>query len=101
MRKFQTYVLSGAALSGLFVIGSLMHSRDSQAKAATYSTPVAVMNTTSQPAITSGMDDPGRIPYESHQILPTENLPSEPLFSFPAVPPNHRLVVQRVGGVMS
>jgi hypothetical protein len=49
MTKFETYVLSATVLGGLFLAGSLVHSRDSQAKAATYSTPVTVMNTTQTP----------------------------------------------------
>lgn len=64
---------------------------------AQYSSPVRVLNTSSGPAITSTIDDPGRIPYQSSQtaICSGTNVCA---FTFPAVPANHRLVVQRVTG---
>jgi hypothetical protein len=98
MKRLRTYALSAVALGGLFLIGSLMHSRESQAKGA-YSTPVTVMNTTSQPAITSGMDDPGRVPYVSQAALGSQSCQlDECVFNFPSVPAGHRLVVQQLSG---
>jgi hypothetical protein len=56
---------------------------------------VQVTNTTANPVITSRMDDPGRIPYESYVAgdCYTSNLCE---FSFSPVPAGHRLVIQHV-----
>ena len=64
---------------------------------AQFSSPVRVLNTSSGPAITSHIDDPGRIPYQSSQTANCEGM-TQCFFQFPAVPANHRLVVQRVTG---
>lgn len=99
MKKIKTYVLSTMALGGLLLIGSVVRSRDSQAKGA-YSTPVTVMNPSSAPAIGSSIDEPGRAPYVSSVLdLGTAcGLGFECDFSFPAVPAGHRLVIQELSG---
>src|SRR5712692_1142435 len=97
MNKAKRYLSGFAVLAGLFVIGSLMRSPESQAKGS-YSSPVTVLNTSSAPAITSAIDDPGRIAYQSNQFVVTTTSPSAIQFNFPPVPPNHRLVVQHVSG---
>jgi hypothetical protein len=53
---------------------------------------VQVTNTTANPVITSRMDDPGRIPYLS--AVASLGGCNNCLIHFPAVPPNHRLVIQ-------
>ncbi len=100
MRKLKTYTLSVAALGGLFLIGSVMRSRDSQAKGA-YSTPVTVMNTSSAPAIHSSIDDPGRIPYSSLQQALLSSPATSQFFNFPPVPANHRLVITQISGAFN
>ena len=101
MKKIKTYAVSAAALGALFLIGSVMRSRYSQAKAATYSTPVTVMNTSSAPAIGSAIDDPGRIPYSSLQQAFLAAPVSSQFFTFPPVTANHRLVITQVTGALS
>lgn len=99
MKKVKTYVLSAAALGGMFLIGSLMHSHGSEAKGA-YATPVQVMNTSAAPDINSSIDEPGRAPYVS-SVLDLGNscgLGFECDFNFPQVPAGHRLVVQELSG---
>jgi hypothetical protein len=56
---------------------------------AQYSSPVRVMNTSS---------GPGRIPYFSEQSTSLSSPGTQVQIVFPAVPPNHRLVVQRIMG---
>ncbi len=64
---------------------------------AVVATLVQVSNTTANPAITSNMDNPGRVAYQSTQ-LGNEGVATLNGFGvdFPPVPPNHRLVVQHV-----
>jgi hypothetical protein len=59
--------------------------------------PVTVVNPATSPALTSSADDPGRIAYQSHQILNCTGLTNCDIL-FPVVPPGHRLVVQHVVG---
>jgi hypothetical protein len=59
---------------------------------------VQVANTTANPAITSNMDDPGRIAYQA-QIIGTTTancFPGGCAFTFAPVPAGHRLVIQHV-----
>lgn len=66
---------------------------------AQFSSPVKIVNTTSAPAITSRMDDAGRVPYQSafngitacggHNFC---------LNTFPPVPAGHRLVLTQISG---
>ena len=83
----------GAAIAVAGLI-SLFTARRIEAQ---YSAPVKVVNSTSAPAITSVMDDPGRIPYRftMGQVCPNTN-PCN--FLFPQVPAGHRLVVQQLAG---
>jgi hypothetical protein len=99
MNKAKRYVGGFAVLAGLFAIGSLMRSPESQAKGA-YSSPVTVLNTSSAPALASVIDDPGRIAYQAvQQVVPSSDTTFLE-FSFGAVPANHRLVVQHVSGIL-
>jgi hypothetical protein len=99
MKKIKTYALSAVALGGMFLIGSLMHSRGSEAKGA-YASPVQVMNTSAAPAIASSIDEPGRAPYVSSVLDLGKNcgLGFECDFNFTPVPAGHRLVVQEISG---
>jgi hypothetical protein len=65
---------------------------------AQYSSPVKVLNTSSAPAIASVIDDPGRVPYQSSSLVIISPATSSVFTTFPAVPANHRLVVQHVVG---
>src|SRR5260370_35106276 len=65
---------------------------------AQYASPVRVLNTSSGPAITTVIDDPGRIPYLSGQSTNLVGTLPSVTFTFPVVPANHRLVVQRIVG---
>jgi len=65
-----------------------------------------VTNQATNPVPTSDVDNPGRIPYQSTQIASSGgpgacigNLPFCRVF-FPPVPPNHRLVVLHVSGLV-
>jgi hypothetical protein len=92
MRKMKTYVVSAAVLGGLFLIGSLLHSRDSQAKGATYSTPVTVMNTTTNPAGVRDEDSPGRNAFQASLSLSQSGVSGQGL----SIPAGKRLVVDFV-----
>jgi len=58
--------------------------------------PVTVVNPATSPALTSSVDDPGRIAYQTVQE-PQCTLNSCD-FVFPDVPTGHRLVIQHVSG---
>ena len=57
-----------------------------------------MVNPATSPALTRSVDDPGRIAYQSTAacVLDTDAC----AFDFPAVPQNHRLVVQHVSGLL-
>ena len=59
---------------------------------------VIVVNPATESALTRSIDDPGRIAYQSTAtcVLDTDAC----AFDFPAVPKNHRLVVQHVSAVI-
>jgi hypothetical protein len=97
MKKIKTYAASAMALGGLFLIGSLMRSRDSQAKGA-YSTPVTVMNTNAQPGSVLDAERATRIPYQSDVTL--TNCFSQCVFQFSTPPAGYRLVVENVSGFL-
>jgi hypothetical protein len=62
---------------------------------------VQVVNTTANPVIVSNMNDPGRIPYESEQSgTPALCNVGSCKIVFPAVPANHRLVIDHITGVV-
>jgi len=71
---------------------------------AQFSSPVKVVNTTSAPAITSGMDDHGRIPYWSEVdggiAVSGQDCLSGCQFTFGPVPGGHRLVIERVSAAL-
>src|SRR5579872_848824 len=98
--KVKRYVLSSAALAGMFLIGSLTYHSGSQAKGA-YSTPVTVMNTSSNSVPNLDTEKLARIPYES--TATASNCPSAGgvgacFFNFAAPPSGYRVVVENVSG---
>jgi hypothetical protein len=98
MKKLKTYGLSAAVLGGLFLVGSLLHSRDSQAKGATYSTPVTVMNTTSQPALGADVEKLARVPFQS-EATGAVCLIDTCTYDFnKLVPAGSRLVIENLSG---
>lgn len=91
----KTHFLGIAAAMAVAGLISLVTARRIEAQ---YSSPVKVVNTTSAPAITSRMDDPGRIPYQS-TINGTSCVNTNScVVSFPPVPAGHRLVVTQISG---
>jgi hypothetical protein len=97
VKELKTYVFGFAALAGLFVSGSLIQSRESQAKGA-YSTPVTVMNTNANPGSTLDAGIAGRIPYVSTANFPCGPGVSECTPLFTAAPSGFRLVIENVSG---
>jgi hypothetical protein len=91
-----------AALAGLFFVGSLMRSPHSGAAAATYSTPVSIVNTTSSPGSVLDSDLATRIAYQSVAFSTPANCPAtnECTYSFATVPLGYRLIVEYLGGSM-
>jgi hypothetical protein len=69
------------------------------ARAASPTSNVIVVNPATEPALTRNVDDPGRIAYQSRaDCVLDSNFCS---FTFPAVPKNHRLVVEHVSGLLA
>jgi hypothetical protein len=91
----KTHFLGIAAAMAVAGLISLVTARRIEAQ---YSSPVKVVNTTSAPAITSRMDDPGRIPYQSAIDATSCTFTSSCSVSFPPVPAGHRLVVTQIAG---
>lgn len=92
MKKLRAYALSAVALGGLFLIGSLMHSRESQAKGATYATPVTVTNTTANAVGVRDEDSPGRNAFQVTLPLSLSGVSGQGL----TIPAGKRLVVDYV-----
>ena len=95
MRVNKNYWL---AASGTLAVGSAVMLFSAHRIEAQFSSPVRVMNTSSAPAINSAIDVPGRVPYQSQQLLTGCAGSSFCNVSFVAVPANHRLVVQHITG---
>ncbi|HUA19215.1 MAG TPA: hypothetical protein VMU80_28305 [Bryobacteraceae bacterium] len=93
--KFLKSTLIGT--SSFVLAGLILFMFAPKAAHALVATLVLVANTTANPAITSNMDNLGRVAYQSTQ-LGSQVLASNLGFgvNFPAVPANHRLVVQHV-----
>jgi hypothetical protein len=68
------------------------------ARAASPTSNVIVVNPAKEPALTRSVDDPGRIAYQSSTTCVLDSDACS--FDFPAVPKNHRLVVQHVSAVI-
>ena len=81
-----------------FTILAIIATPTERALADKPSSPVTVTNPARAPALTSSVDDPGRIAYQSHvELLACNNNPNCTA-TFPNVPAGHRLVVQHVSG---
>jgi hypothetical protein len=90
--KSYWFAASGALAVALALMPFSAHRIEAQ-----FSSPVRV-NTSSGPALTSTVDDPRRVAYQSGQF-PNVSPPTDfVLFNFGAVPANHRLVVQHITG---
>lgn len=90
-------VYTAGTLLGLFLIGSIMQSRESRADGV-YSSPVTVFNTTANPAITLGAEETGRQPYESSVSQLCAPGLGNCQFNFVGPGLGHRLVIQNVSG---
>jgi hypothetical protein len=95
MKVLQKLGFLAAACALLVATFSIIGPRAVRAAVATL---VQVVNTTANPVITSRMDDPGRIPYQSIANPECTAAAVSCIFSFSAVPAGHRLVVQHVMG---
>jgi hypothetical protein len=58
--------------------------------------PTSVVNPATRPALTSSVDDPGRVAYQASQGLICDEHDCN--FTFSAVPAGHRLVIQHISG---
>jgi hypothetical protein len=79
-------------------------SQDAQRQIQLRSAPVTVTNTPLSVTVTNPaapVDQPGRIAYQSFQQSPSPCAPTGCSFLFPAVPAQHRLVIQSVSGVVN
>ena len=101
MKKTLFGIAAAMAVAGL---ASLLTARRIEAQ---YSSPVKVVNTTSAPALNSSVDDRGRIPYQSEVDGGSAGIPPVSCdqligcsFKFGPVPTGHRLVIERVAGVL-
>lgn len=97
MTNTQRKLLFAGVLGALFVAGSFLQSRGSQAKGA-YSTPVQIMNTSSSPAIAVDAEKLARIPYQSSRFSNSCTGLTGCLLTFAPPPSGYRLVVQHVSG---
>ncbi len=97
MTTTQRNFLTFGALGALFLAGSFLQSRGSQARAA-YATPVQVTNTSSAPAIGVDAEKLARIPYQSIQSTNTCNGNTGCYLQFTSPPAHTRLVIQHVSG---
>jgi hypothetical protein len=89
-------IFTTGTLVGLFLIGSIVQTRESRASGV-YSTPVTVLNTTANPAITLDAEQAARAPYSSsvNQVCAPGLGTCQFLFSGHA---GHRIVIQNVSG---
>jgi hypothetical protein len=94
MFRLRKSVLSFGAAALAVVALALVLPRAADAVAAAL---VEVVNTTANPVITSRMDDPGRIPYTS-STGSSSPCNQACTFDLPAVPAQHRLVLDNLGG---
>lgn len=99
MNKTKTYVWSAVVFGVLFLIGSLMQSRESQAKGA-YSTPVTVMNTLQNPGSVLDAERASRTPYRSFATTNQCTGATICQLVFSAAPSGYRLVVENVSGTL-
>jgi hypothetical protein len=97
MRVNKNYWL---AASGTLAVASAMMLFSAHRIEAQFSQPVRVLNTSSGPAIASLIDDPGRTPYQAVQNLTPQSSSTFLIFTFGAVPANHRLVVHHISGLL-
>jgi hypothetical protein len=93
MKRYWTGFAAVVVTAG---VASLFTARRIEAQ---YSTPVKVVNSTAAPAITSTMDEPGRIPYQSVMNTAQCGGTNYCYFQFGPVPAGHRLVITQVAGL--
>jgi hypothetical protein len=99
MSKFRNCAArSGAVLFAALASLVLIVVPVDKAVADKLSTPVTVTNPSTSPALTSSVDDPGRVAYQSSAFGPSSCLVSSGCVLTFAVPTGHRLVVQHISG---
>jgi hypothetical protein len=91
MERYKRLLLVAASLT--LVLALVLGSKQVHAGVALV---VQVANTVLNPALTSNVDNAGRIPYQSTVDRSGECSPTGCSFSFPTVPAGHRVVVQHI-----
>ena len=97
-RIYKTTLYSLAVMLAIVLVG-LLAPRAAHAVVATL---VQVANTAANPAITSNINDPGRIPYQS-SVQAGATCPSGGFicsWEFGNVPAGHRVVIQHISGTL-
>lgn len=86
------------ALGGIFLAALLIAALAPKATRGIAAALVQVVNTAANPAITSNMDDPGRIPYQATVVGSSGSncVATGCSFNFAPVPAGHRLVILHV-----
>jgi hypothetical protein len=95
MRLTKRLLVGAGAVALVGVVLTEIRSRAAEAPSAAN---VVVVNSAAHPALTSRIDDPGRIPYQSTQTPTCTG--ANCTFTFGAVPAGHRLVIQYVSGIL-
>jgi hypothetical protein len=93
MRFLKNFLMSIGAVA---MAAALVNVCAPQAVHAAVTALVQVSNPATNPALTSRIDDPGRIPYALGELCPPAG--NSCFVSFPAVPANHRLVIEYLVG---
>jgi hypothetical protein len=91
MRTVKNYWLAAGAMAG--AVGMVMLFSPGRADAQ-YASPVRLMNTSPAPGVVSSIDDPGRSPYQSTQVVTCGG--DSCTFNFGTVPAGHRLEIRNV-----
>jgi hypothetical protein len=103
MRAYKSFVLTAAgAFAGIAGIALLSprHSEAQSSSDAQLASPARVVNSVTGPALTSRIDEPGRIPYQA-TVRPNCAGGANCFFNFATIPAGHRLVIQHVSGILS
>jgi hypothetical protein len=93
MRFLKNFLMSIGAVA---LVAALLNLFAPQAVHATVTALVEVSNTAANPALTSRIDDPGRIPYAASYVWPSNS--NNFGNSSGPVPANHRLVIEQISG---
>jgi hypothetical protein len=96
MRLTKRFLIGVGAVALVVVVATEFRLRAVDAPTAAN---VVVVNTATHPALTSRIDDPGRIPYQSTDTPTCTGQTCT--FNFGAVPAGHRLAIRHLSGTVS